>query len=729
MSAPRRIVGGAAAVAGVTAALVGLLLRPWSGGWGTPVVYRSDTLATLAMVDAAGWTGTARAAPGLGAPHGTEWFDFPLGPDRLHLVVLRLLRLVVGDSMTALNLYLVLGFVLVAVVAFGVLSHLGVPPVLAGALGVVFSLAPYHFDRLDSGHAFLAAYYAVPLGVLLALWAADGSLAGPDARRRRWGALALVLVVGSASAYYAAFSILLVAGLGLAVAVRRGSWRVLLVPAAVALGIGSVVVLNVAGDLMDAAGRGPNPEAVARAPGDSDWYGLRPMSMVTPPSDHRVAAMAALGTTYESAVPRRGGSYLGLVALAGLVVVAVGCVRPAAVPDGSLARRLGVMVGVCVLAGSVGGGAVALAASGFGQIRVWDRVTVVVGFLGLVGLGSALGPWWRARPPSARTTPALVAVALVAVAVLDQVGAAMPSRTANRVARAGDAEVAASMQQSLGSGDTVLQFPYVAFPGGVTDRGLPQYAHLGPWAAGDGTLSYSAGAMQGRGGDWQASWLAQDPRLLVGGAAAAGFDALYVDLRATPAAGLQTTPRSGRELADALDALGLPSQRSADGSRRWFDLRPLQERLGDELGRATVDRLGRGVVRPIGVTFSGAATYTAAPAGVRLLDPVSTVTLRREDGDTGSVRVRFAVEGEPGATVEVTAPGVHRRVRLGDDPTGVDLTVPMVERDVVVEVRTDATLLPTRPRSAPDARLQLSNLTVIDTELDDRREQLRLSNS
>ena len=591
----------------VVAALLALLFRPWSGGWSTPIVYRNDTLSVLAMVDAAGWTGTARGAERLGAPHGTDWVDFPLGPDRLHLVAVRAMRLVSSDPMTAVNLYLLAGFVLVALAAYGLLRHLRISIPVAGACAIAFTFAPYHFSRIESGHLFLAAYFAVPLGVLLALWASDGSLGlrgrPPATPHRRWWAAAWILVVGSASAYYAAFTILMVALVGVAVAVRRSSWRALVVPLVVAGAVGAVVVANVAGELVAASSQGSNQEASLRPVTDSDTYGMRPSALFVPPAGHRIAAFGQLGAEFDRSVARRGVGYLGLVAIAGLGVIAVRLLRDGRAvardaagggdPDAGrstdpaedqwLYRRLGVMVLGCTLVAAVGGGAVLISIGGFTQIRVWDRMSIVIACLGLVGLGPALDRWIARRGGADSIMGYVVAVALVALVVVDQVGA-LPDRTENRELRRADAEVAASMESMLEPGDSVFQLPWVAFPGGVTDRGLPPYAHLGPWSSGSDRLDYSAGAMQGRGGDWQASWSAQEPDVMAAGLAAAGFDALYVDRRAAPTPAAQQTPRSGAEVAETLQRSGLTGGRSADGTRQWFDLRPLRQELVEQAG-------------------------------------------------------------------------------------------------------------------------------------------------
>ncbi len=708
-------------VAALSALVAGLVLRPWSAGWSEPIVWRNDTRSVLAMFDAAGWTGTARGSAGLGAPHGTTWIDFPLGPDRLHLMALRLLRGISGDRIVTLNLYLLLGFVLVALAAYGVLRNVGVVAPVACALGVVYSLAPYHFERIALGHVFLAAYYAVPLGVLLALWSVDGSMWGPRVvRRRRWWAAAWILVVGSASAYYAAYTLVLVAGLGVAVAIRRRSVRELVVPTAVAAAIGGVVVANVAGDLLAARVAGTNIEASGRAASDLSLYALRPLLLVAPDASHRVPALSEVGEQLRGSTPWQGGAYLGMVAIAGLLVLGARCLRSlrgrgagegdrnADVVGYELDRRLGVLAAAGVVVSSVGA-SLALGELGFTQIRAWDRMAVVVGFIGLCALGPAVERALRARPSP--LGPYLAGVALVAVAVVDQTGA-LPARADAVRAHRADVEVASGIESMAGDGATVFQFPYVAFPAGVTDRGMPMYSNLGPWAVGDGTVSYSSGAMQGRGGDWQSSWVAREPEVMAMGLAAAGFDVLYVDRRADPTPFMQRTPRSGAETADALAASGLTSERSSDGTREWFDLGPLRERMVDERGEEAVDALGEAVVRPIGVTFRGAAPYVSDHPGARLLDAESAITLRREDSDTRTVEVSFLLSGEPGATVEVSTLAGAREVVLGDAPTAVSLQVPMKERETTIRLDTDAAPLERRGVSSAAPRLRITNLEV-----------------
>ena len=277
---------------------------------------------------------------------------------------------------------------------------------------------------------------------------------------------------------------------------------------------------------------------------------MRPSALLVPPAGHRIDVFGQLGAEFNRSVARRGVGYLGLIAAAGLGVIVVRLLRDgrefavwgvesevksdATAAAGEIPRaiagltrstirgyyrRLGVMVLGGTLVAAVGGGAVLISISGFTQIRCvgphvhrhrvprsggtrsgarpLDRPPWRCGLH--PGLRRRRGPGGRGGDRPGRCT-------------------ARP-RHQNRELRQADAEIAASMESALEPGDSVFQFPWVAFPGGVTDRGLPPYVDLGPWASGSDRLAYSAGAIQGRAAtgrrpgrprsptSWRRAWL------------------------------------------------------------------------------------------------------------------------------------------------------------------------------------------------------------------------------
>ena len=633
----------------VVGTLTAAFYRPWHGGWGTPLTTGGDTYSVLAMLDGVGFTGTASGSATLGTPYGLSWIDFPLGPDRAHLIVFRALRALTGDPVVALDLAFGLGFLTVAWASFAVLRRLRVTPMVAGAVSVAFTFAPYHFARVADGHLFLSAYYAVPLGVLLVIWAGDGVL-GRHLPRARWIAVvAMVLLIGSSSAYYAAFTIVLAVGSGLVLAVRRAELRVLVVSVLVAGAIGVVVVANTAGDLLAARAAGANPEAAARPVADSDAFGLRLAQLVLPSPGHRIPAMAELGNrATELRSPGESGAAIGLLGLAGLVGVAAVAVRRVGRParpgrDGeedALMVRLAVLTGVGVVAATAGSLGLLVALVGFGQIRVWGRMSIVLAFLGLTGLAVLLDRLLRTdRLRATSIGPLLVAIAVVALVVLDQVGL-VPDRAQVAAAWTEDRQLATQLEGTLDDGAAVFQLPHVEFPSADPPGDLPLYGLLGPWAAGSGDLSYSAAGMQGRAGDWQRTWTQQPPEVLVAGLAAAGFDALVLDRRSEAGSegsqgSIGTAVATTGPVADWLErTLGPPTGEvgetgEAGQARIWYDLRPVRAQLVEQLGAARAQQLGDAVRRPIGVTFSGAVDRFALAGGDRVLRDGSTLTLRR----------------------------------------------------------------------------------------------------
>jgi phosphoglycerol transferase len=737
----------------VTTALVAVMARPWVGGWSTPIVAGNDTLSHFAMMRDTGWTGTARGPQGLAAGGSLDWSDFPLGPDRVHLVLYRVLRLVTGDAMVAFNLYLLAGFLLVAWAAYAVLRVWRISPLVAGALSVAFTLAPYHFARLSDGHVFLAAYFSVPLGVLLAVWASDGSLAGRGFagfagarrgadrhdRRRLLATAACVAIVGSSSAYYGVFAVVLIVSLALVTAVRRRSWRTLVVPAVLAAAVLGVIALNVAGDLWSARAEGANHEVSVRPTSDSDTYGLRLSQALLPDPAHRVDALGALGRQARQVqVPGEDGSTLGLLAVAGLAAVALGCVRRvgrARDAQDVLVLRLGVLAAAAVAVATVSGLGLVVAVAGFGQIRVWSRMSIVLAFLGLAGLAVVVDRWCASpRVRAWSFGPLLVAVGIVAIAMVDQTSpGSLPDRATTAQERAVDEQIAAEMEAALPAGAHVYQLPQTDFLFDVPDGEMPLYGLLGPWSTG-GDLDYSAGSLQGRGGDWQRSWAMQPPEVLVAGAAAAGFDALYLDRRSelgsvTDGSGSEGTADEAAWLRETWGApdgsvQGEGSVQAEDDRRDWYDLRPAREQLIEQLGAARVEQLGAAVRRPIGVVYEGAVDRFAVAGGARLVQAESAITLRDEwfgtdGGPDGPLLVRFELTGEPGARVRIQAAGAEQVVELDGGSAQVELEVPVRARDTVIHLSTDAPRLAGVAGRHGDVRLQVSQLQVIDADLDE----------
>lgn len=713
-------------VLGVVAATV---YRVWDRAWSTPFVHAGDAMAHLSLLETVGWTGTPAPNDRLGAPNGVEWVDMPSGADRLHLIVLRALRALTGDTVMAANVYLLVAIVAVGLASYVVVRRLACSPLAAGVAAVVFAVAPAQFARAAVGHLFLANYVAVPLAVWLALWASDGL--GPA--RRGWRAWlvpgALVVVIGSASAYYAVFGVLGIVSVGLVVALRRGSWRSLVRPAVVSAATMAVVVVNVAGE---AARRGG--DAGVRVPLDSDSFGLRVTQMLLPIRDHRIGFLADWADgAYRVAAPGDRGAPLGLLALVGVVTLVVWSVRrigrPVPASDllvGAVPGRAGVLARLSVLTAAVlafaavGGLGMVLATLGVTQIRAWSRMSIMVGFVGVTVLAMLADGLARRWSPG-RPVRWAVGVMLVCVAVADQYGtASLPPPSFDEARWSTDVELASDLQSSLPDGSMVFQLPVGTYPAELPLGAISANDLLGPSVAGDGTLRWSVGAMSGRAGDWQRTVAALPTASMVADLAAADVAALSVDRRGFDGGS-----------ADALEAelselLGAPSFVSTDGTRAWYDLRPLRAELVGRDGAAAVAERGAAVTRPVGVVVEGSpGARSTRDARARDLGPDAAIVLTDESvGAAGTgpapVSVSFTLEGAPGAVVQVRAPGGRvRSVELTDRPVPLTVEVPFDDGPVArIGLRTDAPPLPAPADDWGDLRVRLAELSVRDVRLE-----------
>jgi phosphoglycerol transferase len=184
-----RLVGEIAGLFVAVAVPLGLLYRPWGDRWRIPLAYRGDLFAYAASVRSSDWLGTVRPNGAIGAPNGFDMGDFPLGGDRLHFIAVRIIGLVVDDSLAAINLYFLLGFFLIALASLLVLRSLKVSYLPALVSSVLFAFLPYHFAR-GLGHFPLATYYAVPVMVLVIVRATAGPLdidsLNPTRLRQQW---------------------------------------------------------------------------------------------------------------------------------------------------------------------------------------------------------------------------------------------------------------------------------------------------------------------------------------------------------------------------------------------------------------------------------------------------------------------------------------------------------------------------------------------------------------
>jgi hypothetical protein len=530
--------GGYAALAALLSGLFGfLVIQPWDGDLDVPYLYVSDANFYHSEVKGILEHGWFWRNPDLGAPEGQQLFDYPvLSGDPLNALLMKLIGLFTSDAAVVVNVFFLLTFPLVGLVAYLVLRRLTVSPFVAIVCSVLYTLMPYHFYRGEL-HLVLSAYYAVPIGAYLIL-----AVLGDRPLWGRWrltlGTLALCAVIAFASAgyYYAAFTVILVAAVAAIRAVVTRTRQPLVQGAAVVGAILALSLVTLAPSFVYWAKHGTNFEA-HRLRIHSEIYGLKLTQLVLPHEQHRIGWLAELRRDYQGWFgPTEATTFtaLGAVATAGLLWLLAVAVLQVASPGRAVASALHGQAALATLLALLvawTGGISLWIAGVWPQIRAWNRLSIFIGFFALLAVGLLLDRALGALRPrrGGAVVGAWLLLVVLAVGILDQTSTVFrPDYAALEAEYRSDGELVAAIEERLPAGAMVFQLPYNPFPEGPPLVRMADYDLMRGYLHSD-DLRWNYGFMKGRSGDPSPTLAALPTAQMAREVAAAGFSGIYVD--------------------------------------------------------------------------------------------------------------------------------------------------------------------------------------------------------
>ena len=268
---------------------------------------------------------------------------------------------------------------------------------------------------------------------------------------------------------------------------------------------------------------GQNDLAARRQVTEQERYGLKISRMVLPDPRHRNDTLADVGRRAQenSPVPSEGGqalTILGTIGFLGLLyrLVTSGWghqqedTRYELLPvhDRSSVLDNGALVTfLATLLGTIGGFAVVISLAGFSQIRVWNRVVLMIAFFAFAFSADLLDRVFdRVRgvltwPGAVRGRAGRRGRRLRAVGR----GHAGSSRLAALDRDfTSDKEFVEEIERTVPDGTKVFQLPIVAFPEEPPYGKMLDYDLLRPFLQSDGSTDWSYGKVKGRpNADWQ----------------------------------------------------------------------------------------------------------------------------------------------------------------------------------------------------------------------------------
>jgi phosphoglycerol transferase len=442
----------------------------------------------------------------MGAPFGSNLYDYPI-PDSGSLFVLKWLGRIFGSAGAALNVYYVLGFPLNALSAYIVLRKLNVSALLSFAGGFIFTVLPFHFERL--GHLFYTWYFVAPIFVWYAFKIYRGGHTGwgesPHSVKLHIKNAVVLLVLSCFGVYYAFFGVLTFITAGM---MRYFQTRSLNAIYGTALAVAIVtfgIIANVTPNLIDRYQNGVNREAATRLPVEAEVYGLKIVQLLLPREGHRFAPLAKVTAKYSSTFPlvnENRTASLGFIGSIGFVALLLGFFAPKVRQDARFFFLAAITLSLLLFC-TVGGFSALFAVLISPMIRAWNRVSVFVAFTSIAAtmllIQQSLAREWARR--HFVLVPAAVAGTLCLFALWDQT--TPPCVPCLRAASNGfrsDELFVADIEKQVPKGSAIYQLPYVAFPEVPPVNQLGNY-DPGREFLGSTTLKWSWGGVKGRAGD------------------------------------------------------------------------------------------------------------------------------------------------------------------------------------------------------------------------------------
>ncbi|WP_157970591.1 hypothetical protein [Nakamurella deserti] len=700
-----------------------------------PFVYSNDATAVLAHFQTVINTGWYEFTPQLGAPIGQTYHDFPQA-DNLHMMLALVMSLFTDNAALAVNVWYLLGFPLAAVASVWLFRRIGVGKLLSLVLSVLYAITPFHWEKGEN-HLFLAAYFPVPLALVLVFWIIRGeSVWGSDHRpadrRPRWlsrlprpltgrGAVTVLVLalLGTASSYFSVFLLLMIGTAGLIALLRTRDRRRFLGAVLAGGTLVAVMLANMLPDILYSAVNGNNVGALVRYDNESERFALKIAQLILPAPDHALAPLRDLRQWYDATYPyvseRPALGLVGAVGFLGLlghILVRLGTTGALRAPVRNSVRAarhrrnretlgyLALLTLVALLFSTIGG--LETIVSFLTQsLRSWNRLAILISAFALAAVGLAVDALLRRvarrhprRVGHHRLTAGVVAAALLLVGVYDQsTHRAEPDYATVAAQWNADQLWIDRLEAALPDGAMVFQLAYQAFPEANSINGVVYTDQLKPFLH-SSTLRWSGGAIRGRAeNDWPLLVAAEKAPQLVADVAVAGFEGIMVDRR--------TYADGGATLEAALEAaLGVtgPDMVSASTRYAYYGLTGERERLVATYSPAELSYARDTVLEPV-FLYAGADYDLGQNASKQTLwtskDPTAALILDNARGAAVPVSLSMVLTSPSNATQVMLTSGSQSWVVNLSSAAASAITLDFD----AMPGRTDFTLSP-----GPDAR-------------------------
>ncbi|MDL2324196.1 hypothetical protein LJC61_03470 [Ruminococcaceae bacterium OttesenSCG-928-A16] len=484
----------------------------------------------------------------LGAPLGTNLYDFPSYGDTFFYLCLKGLLLVFGNIGAAFNVAYYGVVILSALSMYFVLRNLTVRPWVAVLGGIIYTFAPYRFLH-GTSHFFLICYFFLPLVTLFYLWLLqDDSFLriqkGFFRYRRNIFGIAILMLFAISGIYYAYFGCFFFIVTLLVLFLRApNKWQATktLVGKAVVFFscIAMPLLLAYLPTFFYLANNGANALAPNRSVAEASIYGLRLASLFIPPQGYNIPFFTKLGSQYQTITLAEQTEYLGLFAMVGFVLLLAFLLvtqKPKWIQqekDWAVVKFLSQLNIVAILLGVVTGFGTMVSWLITPQIRAYTRISIFIAGFSIIALCVCINAALPSVTNKGRAAKGVLAVVLCALFGLSVAEPLTYQGIGQQEAAhySADRDFIQTVEANVAPGSMVLQFPYVNFPENPPVYEMKDYELFRGYLH-SSTLRWSYGAYKGRPSAVALETLQAKPtQQMLQQAAASGFTVLYIDKR------------------------------------------------------------------------------------------------------------------------------------------------------------------------------------------------------
>jgi phosphoglycerol transferase len=305
------------------------VMKLWQADLRIPFAYYGDALHGGMIIKGIIDNGWYFSNPFVGMPTGAIMYDFT-GSDSFHMLVIKVISLFTSDWALVMNIFFLLTFPLTTLCSLYVFRKFKFSYIPSVAGGLLYTFLPYHFFR-NEGHLFLAAYYIIPLMVMVILWVASGEIPFTirDLKSKMFNgklisSIFICLITASSGVYYAFFACLFLLIAGVRSFSCKKNSRPFIVSLSLIFIIFVAALCNLAPSIIYQHNNGKNIVFAKRSPQESEIVGLKVTQLLLPVDGHRIPLMAKSKEIYNKTAPlinENRFSSLGIIGSTGFLIL------------------------------------------------------------------------------------------------------------------------------------------------------------------------------------------------------------------------------------------------------------------------------------------------------------------------------------------------------------------------------------------------------------------------